>query len=225
LADSTVVTVYRKVNGFMAAATWYNGEILISTTGSLDSQFVTMTKEMMLTHMTWSDWETEVKFTEGSTLLFEVVHPADPHIIPEKPGVYFLGYRKNTWDSKIRGYSEAAGRHWHDFARYTLHCHPVEFGMMTVGDLKNLAKAAKHEGYVAYTEDGQSFKIKSPYYLALKAAARKADVLTLDKRRVDEEFYGLIDHIKENSTIFNSLNEQERLKFMVEFYEYCLYNI
>ena len=47
LADDTVVTAYRKVNGFMAAVTWYNGDILISTTGSTDSEFVGYIKEMI----------------------------------------------------------------------------------------------------------------------------------------------------------------------------------
>ena len=33
LSDNTLVTAYRKVNGFMVAMTWYNGDILVSTTG------------------------------------------------------------------------------------------------------------------------------------------------------------------------------------------------
>ena len=56
LADDTPVTAYRKVNGFMVAMTWYNGDVLVSTTGSTDSPYVDMAKEMMVTHAPLTDW-------------------------------------------------------------------------------------------------------------------------------------------------------------------------
>ena len=43
----TKVTAFRKVNGFMASVTWYNGDLLISTTGSLDSEYVEMVKQLI----------------------------------------------------------------------------------------------------------------------------------------------------------------------------------
>ena len=57
LPDDTKVTAFRKVNGFMVAMTWHNGDVLVSTTGSTDSDFVNMAKDMMLTHATWRDWQ------------------------------------------------------------------------------------------------------------------------------------------------------------------------
>ena len=50
LADNTLVTAYRKVNGFMVAMTWYNNDILVSTTGSTQNDYVDYAKEMMLKH-------------------------------------------------------------------------------------------------------------------------------------------------------------------------------
>ncbi len=54
-ADARVMAL-RKVNGFMVAMTVHKGELLVSTTGSTDSDFVTMAKEMMATHMPLNDW-------------------------------------------------------------------------------------------------------------------------------------------------------------------------
>ena len=87
LADDVLVTAYRKVNGFMVAMTWYNGDVLVSTTGSTDSDYVNMAKEMMLKHMPWTDWQMALRGAEGTTLMFECVHPNDPHIIPEQAGM------------------------------------------------------------------------------------------------------------------------------------------
>jgi hypothetical protein len=49
----TIVTAFRKVNGFMVSLTWHNGDVLVSTTGSTSGDFVAMAKEMMLKHMPW----------------------------------------------------------------------------------------------------------------------------------------------------------------------------
>ena len=56
LSPDTQVTAFRKVNGFMVAVTVHNGELLVSTTGSTDSPYVTMAKEMMATHAPLADW-------------------------------------------------------------------------------------------------------------------------------------------------------------------------
>ena len=108
LSDDVEIQAFRKANGFMATLTWYNNDILISTTGSLDSDFIGYTKEMMLTHASWADWQLVLGNSEcrGMSFMFEVVHPDDPHIIPEKPGMYIIGYRDNTWESTV-GHSRA----------------------------------------------------------------------------------------------------------------------
>jgi hypothetical protein len=40
-------------------------------------------------------------FMRGKTFMFECVHPNDPHIISEIPGMYLLGYRNLDWNSKV----------------------------------------------------------------------------------------------------------------------------
>jgi hypothetical protein len=218
LSPDTLVTAYRKVNGFMVAATWHNGDILISTTGSTDSPYVDMAKEMMLSHACWEDWQIALCSAQDFTLMFECVHPIDPHIVPEKAGMYFLGWRAKEWDSKVNGFgSELA---WKIFAEETLGCYSVESYHYTMAELMAEAKSVKHEGFVFYTADGTSAKIKSPYYLTLKWVARNprtdklVDLNKDIKYNIDEEYYPLIDAIRANIYEYTAMDEQERLAWV-----------
>lgn len=221
LADDTPVTAYRKANGFMIAMTWWNNDILISTTGSTDSPYVEMAKEMMLKHACWADWQLAMLGSQGHTLMFECVHPSDPHIVPEEAGMYFLGWRYNSWDSKINGFS--CHDVWRMFAEDTLKCRTVESIRTTVGELVAMSKDVRHEGFVAYTEDGQSFKIKSPYYLTAKWVARnpRTDKLMTEdfRQQLDEEYYPLLDKIRENIVQYTEMEEQGRLAWVRKYLE------
>ena len=227
LDANTLVTAYRKVNGFMVAMTWYNGDILVSTTGSTDSPYVAMAKEMMLTHQSWEDWQMALSGYDckGMTFMFECVHPNDPHIVPEDAGMYFLGWRENSWDSKVHGFSELMAGCWQDFARNELNCFYPESKITTIGDLVTESKTVKHEGFVFYTEGGTSAKIKSPYYLTSKWVARNprtdklVDLNKDIKHNIDEEYYGLIDAIRLNIEAYTAMNEQERLEWVRNFLE------
>lgn len=212
LAPDTPVDAYRKVNGFMFAVSLYQDELLVSTTGSLDSPFVEMAREML------EPYAARIKFAlqhvPGYNFMFECVHPNDPHIVPEQCGIYLLGYRKNSWDSKVLF---GPNMLW-AIATY-IGLKPVEYIRTTVGELQQLVREVKHEGFVFYTDDGVAAKIKSPYYLTLKAAARKQDIMSLDKRKVDEEYYPLLDYLQSLGDDFNKMPEQERLQFIISYLE------
>ena len=214
LADDVRVTAYRKVNGFMVACTWYNGDVLISTTGSTDSPYVAMAREMIGDNM--DRYRKVCKEYEGNTFMFECVHESDPHIVPEQPGMYLLGMRKNEWGSKVM----------HDpfflqnFARM-LNCFAPESTTTNMARLQEMAKECKHEGFVAYTIDGVSFKLKSPYYLTNKWVARnpRTDKLMREdfKKQIDEEYYPLLSAIQANIDSYSAKTEQERLSWVREF--------
>lgn len=222
LAKDTKVTAFRKVNGFMVACTWYNGDVLVSTTGSTDSPFVDMAKEMMVTHMPWADWQMAFANDDmrGLTVMFECVHPGDPHIIPEKSGMYVLGYRENEWRSEVKHDPYVLM----DLARM-LNCFHAESVTTNMERLEAMAKECKHEGFVFYTDEGVSAKIKSPYYLTSKWVARNprtdklVDLNKDIKHNIDEEYYGLIDAIRLNIETYTAMNEQERLDWVRKFLE------
>jgi len=217
LADNTQITAHRKVNGFMAAVTVHNGELLVSTTGSTNSEFVDYAKEMMITHAPLADWLKILgtNFCRDLTAMFECVHPSDPHIVPEQSGMYLLGYREKVWGSQV-GHNPVVLQ---DLAK-RLNCYVPDCCTVTVAQLKQMVKDCRYEGYVAYTVDGAAFKIKSPYYLTSKWVARNpktdklVDLKNDIKHHIDEEYYRLIDKIRENIVQYTEMDEQTRLAWV-----------
>jgi hypothetical protein len=216
----TMVCAYRKVNGFMVSLTWHAGDVLVSTTGSTSGDFVDMAKEMMLKHMCWADWQMALMADDcrDMTFMFECVHPADPHIVPEKPGMYILGYREKTWQSAV-GHEPAVLEQLGEM----FHCFVPECIHVTVAALKNIAKTVKHEGFVFYDENGVGAKIKSPYYLTAKWVARNPrtdKLLTKEfKEQIDEEYYPLLEHIRANIEEYTAMDEQARLAWVRNYME------
>jgi len=211
--DETVLAV-RKVNGFMACATYVPevGEVVVSTTGSLDSDFVKMAEE----YITDVVKEAIKRYAPVMTFMFEIVHSEDPHIIKEDCGAYLIGAR--VVDSEDCYISDAGWESFLDDVAFTLNVYRPEWKISKFSEIVEEAKTCKHEGFVVYGKN-TALKIKSPYYLCLKAAARKKDIMSLNKQIVDEEFYPLIKHLTENQEPFNIMNEQERLDFMRVFLE------
>ena len=222
LSGDTKVTAFRKVNGFMVACTWYNGDVLVSTTGSTANDYVEYAKEMMQKHMPWTDWQMAMGTADsrGMTYMFECVHPNDPHIIPEKAGMYILGYRENEWGSKV-GHDPFMLKELAEMFK----CHCPESVTTNMERLAQLAKECKHEGYVFYTDTGVSAKIKSPYYLTSKWVSRnprtdklvnmQADI----KHQLDEEYYPLVDAIRANIEAYTAMDEQARLAWVRNYLE------
>ena len=226
LSDDEKVLAIKKYNGFMATASKYNDDVVVATTGSLDSDYAKLAREMILKALPIKN------FIPDTTFMFEICHSSDPHIIPEKEGVYFLGQRGNGYNDKISHSksisvmveSELLWMNDMDFDR--------EYNMLglnipvpsytTIGELKERVKNIHHEGYVFYHSSGASSKIKSPYYLVNKLFARKQNIDSLlngDKSKIDEEYYPLLEHIRENKESFALLSEQDRLNFTRNFLE------
>ncbi len=215
LDANTPVTAYRKINGFMAAITWYNNDILISTTGSTDSDYVEYIREMIGEDI--DHYRFVMEHNQEYTYLFECCHPSDPHIVPEDAGMYLLGCRKKEYGSKVE-----VGK-WISGAAFIMRCREPEVYHCTLGELLDMTKTVKHEGFVFYTEDGISSKIKSPYYLTNKWVARnpRTDKIMRDtiKNQVDEEYYPLIDAIRDNIDEYTAMDEQARLSWVRNFLE------
>jgi hypothetical protein len=214
LALDTPVTAFRKVNGFMVSITWHNNDLLISTTGSTDSDFVTMAREMI----DLNQYRKILSKYESHTFMFECVHPNDPHIIPEEFGMYLLGYRVKFWNSVVE--TKEIERIAAD-----LDCRVPEKYETTMGNLLQAVKNVRHEGYVFYTADGVSAKIKSPYYLTSKWVARnpRTDKLMNTKNdikhQLDEEYFPLVDAIRANIAEYTAMDEQARLEWVRNYME------
>jgi hypothetical protein len=209
LSDDVVVDAYRKVNGFMVAVTWHNGDILVSTTGSTDSDFVLMAKELIGDNL--SRFRNVCEQYSTYTFMFECVHHNDPHIIPETEGMYYLGHRAKSWGSKVGVSKDMPSM---------FGCYGAEHMQVSMAELKKLVKNVRHEGFVFYTDDGVSAKIKSPWYLTNKWVARNprtdklVDLKNDIKKNIDEEYYKLIDAIRANIEEYTAMDEQARLAWV-----------
>lgn len=208
-----IVTAFRKINGFMVSVTWYNNDLLVSTTGSLEGPYVDMARELINV----DKYRTVCRSNPNLTFMFECVHPNDPHIIAEKTGMYLLGYRENSWDSKV-GFEVLS------LCRYAelLNCLVTGWTKCTMQILETYVKVKQHEGFVFYTENGVAAKIKTPYYLTTKWVARnpRTDKLLTAAfmKQIDEEYYGLLFAIRDNIDAFTALTEQQRISWVRDFF-------
>lgn len=218
-----ICTVVRKVNGFMGVATYapdLSDDLIYSTTGSLDSDFVDLVEKHV------SQYENQIKKLGPCTLIFEICDETDPHIIKEELGAWLIGgtvYYNGQTVSIMEGVLDHLAFHW-DCKR------PESYLNMRFSDVVKMAKECKHEGFMVYgNSSGKALKIKSPYYLITKFLARAGEKKLLEgilsdsnhqaKQRIDEEFYPLIDFLFENKAEFLTLDEQARINIIRGFLE------
>ena len=214
------VSVVRKVNGFMVACSTYNGELVVSTTGSIDSEFVNLARKHItpkLENFINNVINAKLGDIPNITVMFECVDESDPHIIQEEPGLYFLGMRNNVFGSHIQFNPNHA--YWNNLGVHTL---PVEY--KTIGEVEADMKTCQHEGFVMYDTDENGVqtatKWKSPHYLIKKLFMRgNIDKLFAKdiKQTIDEEYYGLVDEIELHREKFTALSEMERRAWIEEF--------
>lgn len=221
IPDDQRVQAVRKVNGFLACVTFVDGEMLVTTTGSLSSEYTIMAQEVLA----GLDWEFARSLTwyrnEQYTLHFEIVHKDDPHICFELPGAYLIGCKM------ANGFSRSE-RDLDDMAYDLDAMRPGHF-VMSFGEMKELIHEVQHEGFMILNLDtgNTMFKWKSPFYLTKKFLMRmskhKAREMFEDKIKfkmsLDEEFYGVFDFIMENYNLeaWMNLNDQDRRAVMEEY--------
>ena len=209
LPDEQVVA-YDKINGFMVAVTTCNGELVVSTTGSLDSDFAKMAEEMIMTTAN-TDLMKTLCMNGQVTLMFECCHVNDPHIVPEVNGLYYLGHRVNDWNSDMSHMAMESTAFDNLRKAKWMKVRPVSYREMTVAEVEEQMKTSTREGVVFYHADGRAAKIKTKYYLTQKLLARKRDITSLNMEIVDEEYYPLISAARAAREEFTNMDEQARL--------------
>jgi len=229
--DDMVLAV-QKVNGFMAAATYVPSldKVVVSTTGSLDSDFVKMAEEYITEDMKAKI--AEISYINPHTFLFEIVHPSDPHIIKEEAGAYLIGARMVSMSDAYE--SSVSTEYSLDSLASMLGCMRPLWSELEFSTLVERAKTVKHEGFVVYSIDtpGKFLKIKSPFYLISKFLGRcgenKIDHILshpdwVNWDTIDEEFFPLIRHLTENKDTFLALDEQNRIAMVQKYIKESIY--
>lgn len=162
----TPVFIYKKFNGFLANVAVSEGKLIVSTTGTTTSDYAKLAREVVMKKNPILD--DPMKLPEGITWSFEICHSSDPHIVHEKTGAHFIGYR-HSYGSKF---------------------YPTgEYIICTLQEALEHIKSDKGEGYMVYTNDYRCCKLKTPYYVGKKKLMRmgKRDVeLMYNNTRVIE---------------------------------------
>lgn len=213
--DQKKYVAARKVNGFMAAASFHNGRFIVSTTGTTNSEYANLAFEML-----WDRRLPLLRFFDF-TFIFEVCHRDDPHIVPEEEGVYLLGMRHKELGYLVNPLLV------NGYARENGFLTP-EMKTMSASEILDEASKCDHEGFVVYDKSEPVLKLKSPHYLSKKALMRmgKKNVNTMFddpdffKSRLDEEFYELFDHIlsDQSKESWHSMTEGDRRGYIEEYF-------
>lgn len=200
--NNDIVLAVEKLNGFLAVVSVYEGELLISTTGTLDSDFAKLAKEVILRH------GITVDMVRGYTMMFEVCHESDPHIVEEEGELYFIGARYMSTFKMVDS---------DQLYLLNIPAPLANFKYTFFGDLLKELKTAQIEGWMVYAQTGV-LKLKTKFYLITKFLARNKKYINAFwdkdiKPKVDEEYYPLLKFIKENYTkdYWMSLNEKAKV--------------
>lgn len=203
VADDTPVVMYKKYNGFMVAVTKYEDQVLVSTTGSTTSDYVRMAKEKLNIN--------DLYIQDGYSLLYEILHENDPHIIHE--GEYrsvYLGQRHKKGD-------------WFPYNSSGYALIPVTFKQA-----KEIAAYDQGEGFMVYKKGDTSSvcKLKTPYYVGKKMLMRMTPKKVHDlysgitPERLPLMWYTRLHAITKNFSEeqWVAMDAQARRKFLEEMY-------
>lgn len=225
--DDEEVLAVEKLNGFLGVVSPHPHakRLLPTTTGSFDSPFV----GYINTYLPGPVAGRVLQYFHRNgplTLMFEVLHPEDPHIIeyaPEMHGLWLIGARRLDWDAKVLPEEEL------DTLAAELGFRRPAVERMTFGEVKARTVESRTEGFMVRTADTQDYlcKLKTPYYLTTKFLGRlgdgKAKFLFKNpqefKRSVDEEFFPIVDWLAATYTVteFLAMSEADRLTALREF--------
>jgi hypothetical protein len=144
----TKVRIEKKYNGYLACATIFNDELLVTTTGSFDSDYQRLAENMIRKS------EHFIELSPNYSTHFEICAEFDPHIVHEEIGVKLLGYRWKHNGDFLPAITEGC--------EYT-----------TLGDATERVNSVRHEGFMVHHRQGGGItKLKSPYYVGKKKLMR-----------------------------------------------------
>lgn len=223
IPDERQVVAVEKLNGFalnISQHPFKPNELLITTQGSFDGSYVEFGKAFvtpkvrgqLLRYLSRKD----------VTLMFEVLHVADPHIIEyarEDYGMYLLGVRGKEQDSMPWTESEV------DSTARELGLRRPAVRRTSFGELRNEVRNSRTEGFMVreYSSDERHLgKLKSPFYLVTKFLGRLTNDEIAEmyrdpsscKLQMDEQYRHFVDLLTTThaQAEFSSMGKNNRIR-------------
>lgn len=213
LADDLSVIAVEKLNGFLgicSAHPFEKDKLLVHTQGRFEGEHVEYIRDYMTPRQT--GLVKRFFASNDVTLMFEVLHPEDPHIVhydSTEHGLWLIGIRGKQIDDQA--WTEDAV----DAAALEMGFRRPKWFRTTKHELlamcKNDSLELKVEGWMARADTAEQemlFKLKTPYYLVTKFLGRlSANRIghmfgnpSNFKQSIDEEFFVLVDELTSRFT-------------------------
>ena len=224
MSPETAVIAVEKLNGFLVSTFLHPydpTQVVVTCSGSFKGEYVDYAKSLLYKDGLYGRVLAWLKEHRETTLLWEAIHPEDPHIIqygPEDYGVHLIGA-----GILGNGFISEEGL---DAIAITLQTHRPTWFPCTFADAIAKSHHVEHEGFmIRLATDGTfALKLKSPYYLRTKFLARlnpkKCKFMYNQparfKQELDEAFWPLVDAVTSQVTQQNWLTwtDVERRDFV-----------
>lgn len=223
IPDDTEVIEVEKLNGFLgivSANPVKRGELLPHTQGGFGGPFVGYINDYLQVPKT-RGLISHFLSKNDVTLMFEVLHPEDPHIIfnpPEMMGLHLIGVRGKGLNDEPWTETEV------DEAAAKMGLRRPKWGKTTFGETRKRIRDLKTEGVMVRLNTPKQptvLKWKTPYYLTTKFLGRLSDAKIGHmygnpkdfKKTIDEEFYPIVDKLVEtcDRKTFAAMSDDDRV--------------
>ena len=206
LPDDLPVVEALKLNGFLGIISPHplrRGELLVHTQGNLDPDSEYGRRIMDLLQPRQRGLLAKFFAARPMTLMFEVLHPDDPHIVAYGPGdhgLYLIGARTLGFEDPEMP-EEAL-----DAIAAELAFRRPWWRRTTFGEVKRRVHACRDEGSMVREDSARQtclLKMKSPFYLSTKFLSRLSSQNARHlfsrphdfKKHLDEELYPVVDAV------------------------------
>lgn len=235
-----------KLNGFLGVISpnpFDSNRLIVHTQGSLATEENHMYNRYIIQLLSEKQKNNLLNYFKNNgkfTLMFEVIHKEDPHIVSYKENEYGL---KLIWARNIE---------WNDYKNMNLLSEdeldvmgkeiwfdrPKHFIDSIENILSSCDKIQNFEGYMVRDINTWKHlvKIKTAFYLITKFLSRMNEwnykFLFVDKDKfieskwIEEEFFPIVDYIHANKSKFEFATKEEKLKLIQDFIssEFSTYN-
>jgi predicted kinase len=217
IPDNKLVYEVEKLNGFLGCITkhpFIKNELLVTTTGSFNSDFVNYIKYFIGPKSKGKLLKYLSK--NNLTLMFEVIHPEDPHIIKYENnmmGLHLIGARGKSEDDLELTEEEL------DVIGEELGLRRAKWSIKTFKEVRENVVKSQLEGFMVRDAENKEqktlLKFKTPFYLTTKFIGRLSEnnikfmfsnVEAFKKQKLDEEFFVIADLIVEKFDVENFIN-------------------
>ena len=221
--DTNVIAV-EKLNGFLVSTFLHpydRNQVVVTCSGSFQGTYVDYANSLLFRNGLYGRVLSWLQEHKDTTLLWEAIHPEDPHIIqygPEDYGLHLIG-------AGVLGYGFVREDELDAIATKLQTPRPMWFPC-TFADAISKSHHVEHEGFmIRLASDGTfALKLKSPYYLRTKFLARlnlkKCKFMYAQpqrfKQELDEAFWPLVDVVTSQVTqeTWRTWTDVERRNFV-----------